>query len=154
VPKFATGFEPLNIKGLEFPNIVEKFGRFKNDKTGEYELRVIGKRDLEAELFSHLESTKLENYVRLLPNGGVELLETREGDYADISKNPKTSGEVADLFSESYKNFIRLNENVRHIYGDDFVNFVNGVVVNRPITEAVDTPKLREKDEPLNAPKI
>lgn len=94
-----------------------------NEK-GHKELKAVGTTDVQAAIDSEFASVDLNMILTRLVNGDEEALNRADAFYADVSELPMSYREILDLNMSAQKVFSDLPEEVRKVYGNDFIQFL------------------------------
>lgn len=87
---------------------------------GTIELKISGKIDLQQMIESFKESTDMAYILKQLELGNTDVLQQRQGIYADFTEFPKTYAEVLQLRIDAESNFYKLPLDVRQKFNNDF----------------------------------
>lgn len=83
-------------------------------------LEVSGKIDMKQMINSFKDSTDMSYILKQIALGNTDVLQQRQGVYADFSEFPKTYAEVLQLRIDAEKNFYQLPIEVRQKFNNDF----------------------------------
>lgn len=94
------------------------------DEKGHKVLKAVGTTDVQAAIDSEFESVDLNMILKRLVNGDEDALNRADAFYADVSELPMSYREILDLNMSAQKVFAGLPEDVRKVYGNDFIQFL------------------------------
>lgn len=106
--------------------IVKKFSS-KLDEKGNIIVYEDGETDLYGYIQSFKDSTDINNIMKRYAAGDVSVLETKRGEYADLTKLPENFFEMVNSFNKGKELFYELKPEVREKFGNNVEKFLGTI---------------------------
>ena len=95
------------------------------DKKGHKVLKCVGEHDIYEKIQSYAEECKIENILARAAAGDVDILNQRQGFYADITNSPKNLAEAQNSILKLKQGFDELPAEVREKFDNSAEKFIN-----------------------------
>lgn len=95
------------------------------DERGHKVLKKVGEKDVTVEIQSYYEDTKIENIIAKCAAGDRDILNQRQGVYADITDSPKSLMEAQNTIIKLQNEFDKLPADIRAKFDNSKERFIS-----------------------------